>query len=513
MTEFLTFQGVAKSFPGVRALDGVGFAVPRGSVHGLLGENGAGKSTLIKILGGDYRPDAGEIIIDGKPCRFGSARDAIAAGVSVVHQELQLVPDLTVGENLTLGRFPARAGVIDFRALHRRVRETLAAAGIAIDTRAKVSSLSLGQRQMVEIVKAVVFDAKVIALDEPTSSLSSSESEVLFRLVDQLRAAGKVILYVSHRLDEIFRLCDGCTILRDGRLAAHYDTMAGLTRDEIVHRMVGREIADIWNWRPRPAGAPRLQVTGLEGPRLSAPAGFEIRAGEIVGFFGLVGAGRSELFRFVYGADAPRRGEIRVDGAPVAIRHPKDSVAAGLVLCPEDRKADGIVQGRSVAENIVISSRRHFSPFGLIKPKREAGVAEDFIRRMRIRTPSRQQDIIKLSGGNQQKVILSRWLSEPTLKVLLVDEPTRGIDVGAKSEIYSILYDLAEKGLAIGVVSSELPEVMGIADRILVMRTGRIAAEFRREDFDERAILAAALPVRAPGETNGSDTDRQNGAA
>ena len=502
MTASLWFNDISKGFPGVQALSNVTFEVPAGSVHGLLGENGAGKSTLIKILGGDLKADAGAFHIGDMECHFGSVSEAMNAGVAVVHQELQLVPELTVGENLTLGRFPNRAGVIAFNALHSRAAEALAQVGGGIDTRVKIVDLSLGQRQMVEIAKAIMFDAKVIALDEPTSSLSATESDVLFRLIDRLRGQGKVILYVSHRLDEVFKICDGATVLRDGRVATHFASLAGVTRDQIVQQMVGREIRDIWGWRAREVGAVRLQVEGLTGPKLPTPANFVIRSGELLGFFGLVGAGRTELFRLAYGADPADAGSTTIDGAAIAMR-PDQSIEAGLVMCPEDRKADGIVQGRSVGENIVISTRRHFSPFGLISPAREAAVADDFIARLRVRTPSRNQDIVNLSGGNQQKTILARWLAEPQLRVLLVDEPTRGIDVGAKSEIYAILYDLAEKGLAIGVVSSDLPEVMGICDRILVMCEGRIVKEFSRDAFSEGAILAAALPMRAPAAVSG----------
>lgn len=496
MAPFLEFTNITKSFPGVRALKELSFSVQPGRVIGLLGENGAGKSTLIKILGGDYTPDTGELRIGGKARRFSSTRDSIAAGVTVVHQELQLVPELTVAENLMLGRFPSRFGVVRYAELFAKVGAVLREAGIEVDPRAKVADLSLGTRQMVEIAKAAIFDASVIALDEPTSSLSAHESEVLFRLVNRLREAGKVILYVSHRLDEIFRLCDGCVVLRDGRLVAQHETLEGLTRETLVREMVGREIQDIWGWRPRTPGAVRLSVSGLEGSRLTAPTGFEVRAGEILGFFGLVGAGRSELARLLYGADTRAAGEVRIDGVPVRIHHPRQAVRAGLVLCPEDRKADGILQGQSVEANIAISSRRHFSPFGILNTRREGEMADRFIQRLGVRTPSREQAIENLSGGNQQKVILSRWLSEEGIKVFIVDEPTRGIDVGAKSEIYEVLYGLAEQGIALIVISSELPEVMGISDRIAVMCGGRIAAEFQRPGFSEEKILAAALPDR-----------------
>ncbi|WP_224363415.1 L-arabinose ABC transporter ATP-binding protein AraG [Hyalangium versicolor] len=497
MTPFLEFAHISKSFPGVRALQDLSFAVPAGRVIGLLGENGAGKSTLIKILGGDYRPDSGEIRIAGKAQHFTSTRDSILAGVTIVHQELQLVPELTVAENLMLGRFPSRFGIVSFREMSAKVGSVLRELGIEVSPDARVTDLSIGDRQMVEIAKAAIFDAKILALDEPTSSLSAHESEILFRLVHRLREAGKIILYVSHRLDEVFRLCDSAVVLRDGKLVAHHETLEGLTRDALVREMVGREIQSIWGWRPRTPGEVRLSVSGVNGSRLTAPASFEVRAGEILGFFGLVGAGCSELARLLYGADKRQAGELRLDGAPVRIDHPRKAVRAGLVLCPEDRKADGILQGQSVEDNITISCRRHFSPFGILNLRKEDEVADTFIQRLGVRTPSRYQDIVNLSGGNQQKVILARWLAERGVKVLIVDEPTRGIDVGAKSDIYKVLYELADQGVALIVISSELPEIMGISDRILVMCNGRISAEFARDGFTEEKILAAALPDRS----------------
>lgn len=491
---FLEFRNISKGYPGVQALTDVSFSVAKGAVHGLMGENGAGKSTLIRILSGDQAADEGKILIDGEEQRYGSVRDAFAAGVIVIHQELQLVPELTVAENLWLGRFPGKAGVISTGKLVETVRGKLAEIGIDVDPNAKVASLSIGARQMVEIAKAVMLDARVIALDEPTSSLSSRESEILFELIEKLKARGVVILYVSHRLDEIFRLCDSLTVLRDGKIAAHHPDVAATTREQIIAEMVGREISNIWGWRERPLGAVRLEVKGLCGPKLKNPISFSVRSGEILGFFGLIGAGRSEMARLLCGADHRHQGLAEIDGVAVTPNNPKAAISAGMVLCPEDRKFDGIVQGRSIEENIAISSRRHFSPFGILRPKKEAELADSFIAKLRIRTPSRQQDIINLSGGNQQKVILGRWLSEQGIKVLVVDEPTRGIDVGAKAEIYEILYDLAASGMAIIVISSELPEVMGITDRMLVMCQGRIAADIARPDFDERNILTAALP-------------------
>jgi L-arabinose transport system ATP-binding protein len=491
---FLEFTDISKGYPGVQALKGISFAVEKGAVHGLMGENGAGKSTLIRVLSGDQRADTGTIVIDGVEQKYTSVRDAFNAGVIVIHQELQLVPELTVAENLWLGRFPAKGGVISSRMLVETVRTKLKEIGIDVDPNTKVASLSIGERQMVEIAKAVMLDARVIALDEPTSSLSSRESEILFALIGRLKAKGTVILYVSHRLDEIFRLCDSLTVLRDGKLAAHHPSVAQITRDQVISEMVGREISNIWGWRARPLGETRLAVKDLSGRKLPNPISFNVRRGEILGFFGLIGAGRSEMARLLFGADHRHQGGVTIDGVAVAPDSPQAAIHAGMVLCPEDRKADGIIQGRSIEENISISSRRHFSPFGILSPRKEGALADEYIAKLRVRTPSRKQDIINLSGGNQQKVILGRWLSEQGIKALVVDEPTRGIDVGAKSEIYEILYELAAGGMAIVVISSELPEVMGISDRIIVMCGGRVAATVERPDFNERSILTAALP-------------------
>ncbi len=491
---FLEFAHISKSYPGVQALSDVSFSVEKGAVHGLMGENGAGKSTMIRVLSGDQHADYGDIVIDGQVQKYASTRDAFHAGVIVIHQELQLVPELTVAENLCLGRFPANAGVIQSRQMFAEVYEKLKSAGIDIDPRRKVKTLSIGERQMVEIAKAIMLDARVIALDEPTSSLSSRESEILFALIERLRAEGKVILYISHRLDEVFRLCDSLTVLRDGKLAAHHPTLDNVTREQVVAEMVGREISNVWGWRPRAIGGTRLKADGISGEKLGQPASFEVRSGEILGFFGLIGAGRSELMRLIYAADPRSGGAIAMDGKAIQPADPHQAIRSGIVLCSEDRKHDGIIQGRSLEENINISSRRHHARFGILNPRKEVEVAETFIKKLKVRTPSRKQDIVNLSGGNQQKVILGRWLSEQGVKVLIVDEPTRGIDVGAKSEIYEILYQLAEDGMAIIVVSSELPEVMGICDRILVMCGGRISAHLDRDQFSEQAILAAALP-------------------
>jgi L-arabinose transport system ATP-binding protein len=495
MSATLRFDNIGKVFPGVRALDGVSFDVNAGEVHGLMGENGAGKSTLLKVLGGEYQPDSGHVMIDGKEVRFSSAAASIAAGIAVIHQELQYVPDLTVAENLLLGRLPNALGWVDKRGAQRFVRERLAAMGVDLDPNAKLGRLSIAQRQMVEICKALLRNARVIALDEPTSSLSHRETEVLFKLVRDLKADGRALIYISHRMDEIYELCDSCTIFRDGRKVASHHSLHEVPRETLVSEMVGREIKDIYDYRPREHGAVRLAVDGIEGHGLSAPVSFEVHAGEILGFFGLVGAGRSELMRLVYGAQKKRGGRLSLDGRPISVKSPGQAIRQGIVLCPEDRKEEGIVALASVAENINISCRRHGLRAGLFLDRaKEAETADRFIKLLKIKTPHRKQRIRLLSGGNQQKAILSRWLAEPDLKVVILDEPTRGIDVGAKHEIYNVIYELAERGCAVVMISSELPEVLGVSDRIVVMREGRISGEVAREKASEAALLSLALP-------------------
>jgi L-arabinose transport system ATP-binding protein len=495
----LRFDGISKRFPGVRALDQVSFEVRGGSVHALLGENGAGKSTLLKVLSGAYQPDAGQLLLDGRPAVFRNAAAALSAGVAVIYQELHLAPELSVADNLFLGHLPATAGWIRGRTLFRATRDAMEALGEDIDPRARVSALSIAQRQMIEIAKALTRDARVLAFDEPTSSLSSREVERLFTVIGRLRAQGRIVLYVTHRMEEVFRICDAATVLRDGRHVETYPSLTGVAQGELVARMVGRSIADIFHYAPRERipGPPAIEIENLEGLGLSRPATLAVARGEILGIFGLVGAGRTELLKLICSARVPSRGAIRVHGASARFRSPRDAIRGGVVLCPEDRKKEGIIPIRSVMDNLNISGRRHFSPLRfIISGKRERDNARAFVERLAIRTPSLHQLIVNLSGGNQQKVILARWLCE-NLKVVLLDEPTRGIDVGAKSEIYSIIYELAGRGIGVIAVSSELPEVMGIADRVLVMRQGRLVADIPRHspEFTSESILARALPV------------------
>ncbi|MEA3187518.1 MAG: L-arabinose transport system ATP-binding protein [Chthoniobacter sp.] len=496
--EFLRFESVGKSFPGVRALDGVSFGVGEGSVHALMGENGAGKSTLLKILSGAYEPSEGTLSLDGKPVVFRSTAEAIEAGVAVIYQELHLARELSVAENLYLGHLPSRFGVVNRTQLLESARKQLDLLGEDIDPRAKVGSLSIAQRQMVEIAKALSRDAKVIAFDEPTSSLTTRETERLFALIKELQSQGRVILYVSHRMEEIFQICDAATVLRDGRHVETYATLSNVTVDTLIGKMVGRAIQDIFHYEPRPHGEVALEVDGIVGLGLREPVSFSVAKGEIVGFFGLVGAGRSELLKLIYGAEIPVSGTIKIDGRTIAPRHPSDSIRAGIVLCPEDRKKEGIVPIRSVMENCNLNARRNHSTFGFVIDETwERKNAQEHVDALAVKTPSLAQLIVNLSGGNQQKVILARWLSEK-VKVIMLDEPTRGIDVGAKSEIYAIIYGLAKEGVAVIIVSSELPEVMGICDRIIVMRQRRFVASVPREEATAEKILELALPVSLP---------------
>ncbi len=491
---WLELDGIGMSFPGVRALDGVSLSVRAGEVHGLMGENGAGKSTLLKVLSGVNQPQQGRLRLGGVEQRFAGTRAAIDAGVAIIYQELHLVPELTVADNLMLGQLPNRFGVLDERGLVRRATEALQRLGERIDPRTPVKELSIGQRQMIEIGKALMRDARVIAFDEPTSSLSARETENLFRIIDALRADGRAIIYVTHRMDEVYTLCDRVTVFRDGRHIETFESVAELDRNRLIAAMVGRSIADVYGYRPREAGEVLLEAKQLLGPGLAEPISFAARRGEILGFFGLVGAGRSELMKLIYGATRASAGHVELAGRRVAFASPRDAVRAGVALCPEDRKQEGIVAIASVADNLNITARRHFSPARfLLDEKRERTLARDYIEKLAIKTRDGDTAIGTLSGGNQQKVILSRWLAE-RIEVFLMDEPTRGIDVGARAEIYALLYGLAEAGRTVLMVSSDLAEVIGVADRIVVMREGRIAGIVPKAEATPDQLIKLALP-------------------
>lgn len=494
---YLAFKGIGKTFPGVKALDDISFSCQAGQIHALMGENGAGKSTLLKILSGNYSPSQGEIQLQGRPVTFTSTTDALDAGVAIIYQELHLVPEMTVAENIYLGQLPTRRGLVDRKLLRYESRLQLEHLGLDIDPDTPLKYLSIGQWQMVEIAKALARNAKVIAFDEPTSSLSAREIEQLFRVIRELRAEGRVILYVSHRMEEIFALSDAITVFKDGRYVRTFDDMRQVDNAQLVQAMVGRDLGDVYGYQPRELGPVRLALKGLQAPGVKTPIDLSVRAGEIVGLFGLVGAGRSELMKGIFGATRVTAGQLMLDGQAIVIRSPIDAIRAGIMLCPEDRKADGIIPVHSVRDNINISARRNSIRAGcLINPGWEVSNAEHHIRALNIKTPSAEQLIMNLSGGNQQKAILGRWLSED-MKVILLDEPTRGIDVGAKHEIYNVIYQLAQRGIAVLFASSDLPEVLGLADRILVMREGALSGELLHDDASEEKALSLAM-LRTP---------------
>ena len=491
---YLSFRGISKTFPGVKALTDISFDCYAGQVHALMGENGAGKSTLLKILSGSYAPSSGTLALREENVVFADTGAALDAGVAIIYQELHLVPEMTVAENIYLGQLPQRGGIVNRSLLNYEAGLQLQHLGLDIDPDTPLKYLSIGQWQMVEIAKALARNAKVIAFDEPTSSLSAREIENLFRVIRELRGEGRVILYVSHRMEEIFALSDAITVFKDGRYVRTFDDMQQVNHDLLVQAMVGREIGDIYGWQTRAYGPERLRLAGVKAPGVRQPVSITVRSGEIVGLFGLVGAGRSELMKGLFGATRITAGEVFIDGEAIDIRKPAHAIRAGMMLCPEDRKADGIIPVHSVQENINISARRrHIRAGCLIDNGWEASNALRHIQSLNIKTPGAEQLIMNLSGGNQQKAILGRWLSEE-MKVILLDEPTRGIDVGAKHEIYSVIYALAASGVAVLFASSDLPEVLGVADRILVMREGEIAGELLHADADEQQALRLAMP-------------------
>lgn len=499
MTPMIAFHKVGKTFPGVVALHDVSFTVAAGEVRALIGENGAGKSTLLKIMAGQYVPDSGELHIDGVARRFTSPRDSQHAGISIIHQELQLFPQLSVAENLMLGMLPARAGFVDRAALHAKAVAMLGRLGEAIDPDTRLGALSIGRRQMVEIGRALLREAKIIAFDEPTSSLSVRETERLMAIIGDLRSSGCAIIYVSHRMEEVYALADSATVLRDG---THVLDLAPVTADDadrLVGAMAGRTISDVYGYRPRALGPPMVEVQALAGQGVVAPVSLDVVRGEILGLFGLVGAGRSELFRLMYGAVAPETGTVRIEGRTIRTGDPRDAIAAGIALCPEDRKEEGIVPSASVRENLALAWRNLTGATPLLRLREERSAADDLIDRLRIKTATAEATIGSLSGGNQQKAVIARWLWAGA-RVLLLDEPTRGIDVGARSEIYDLIYRFAEDGGTVLFASSDMAEVLGVADRIAVMREGSLAGIVPRSDATPAGLLRLALPeaVRPP---------------
>jgi len=489
----LEVRDIEKTFPGVRALSGVSFDVRAGEVHALLGENGAGKSTLIKIISGVYEPDGGSILVDGRNVHFSSPDDARRAGVATIYQELLLFPELTVAENIFLGHAPlAGAGRIDWRAMRAEAERLLAA--LEIDDLSPdqiVSALTVGNRQRVEILRALSHDARILIMDEPTAALTESDVTRLFDVVRRLKRRGVGVVYISHRLDEIFTIADRVTVLRDGAFVGARE-VAGTNAAELVQMMVGRRIDNLFPKTAAPIGAPVLEARDLVRRPLTKGVSLVVRAGEIVGLAGLVGSGRSELAQTLFGITPSESGEIRLNGESVRIDSPEAARAEGVAYVPEDRGAQGLVRPMSVLHNFSLAALGGLSRAGFIDRAGERRMAENGVARFSVKTSSVDEIAGRLSGGNQQKIVLGKWLANNP-RLLILDEPTRGIDVGAKAEIHRLMSELAAEGVAILMISSELPEVLGMSDRVLVMREGRLVAEFGRAQATSEAVGAAMM--------------------
>ncbi|MEU0334386.1 sugar ABC transporter ATP-binding protein [Streptomyces sp. NPDC006193] len=487
----LALKGVSKSFGAVRALRDVSLELLPGEVHALAGENGAGKSTLIKILAGVHRPDSGQVLLDGKPVVLHGPGDARDAGIAVIHQEPTLFPDLSIAENIFMGRRPKRTyGRIDHPATRAATTALMRRLGVRIDPDRPARGLSIADQQMVEIAKALSTDARVLIMDEPTAALTGSEVARLFGVVRTLRDHGAAVLFVSHRLEEIFEICRRVTTLRDGALVAG-EPLAGMTEDDLVRRMVGRDLAELYPEREATPGEVALRVRRLTREGVFTDVSFEVRRGEIVGLAGLVGAGRTEVARAVFGVDRWDAGEVEVAGRRLTGGAPSAAMAAGLALVPEDRRAQGLVTSLSVERNIGLTGLRTTVRAGLVDRGAERGRARDWALKLQVKYTRLADAVSTLSGGNQQKVVLAKWLATGP-QVLIVDEPTRGIDVGTKAEVHRLLGELAADGVAVLMISSDLPEILGMADRVLVMHEGRITAEIPRAEATEEAVMAAA---------------------
>jgi rhamnose transport system ATP-binding protein len=489
----LSVRAIEKSFPGVRALSGVSFDVAKGEVHALLGENGAGKSTLIKIVSGVFPPDRGEVMVEGRPVNLERPDDARRAGIATIYQELLLFPELTVAENVFMGHAPrAGLGRLDWRAMREKTKHLLAALEIHdLQTDRIVGSLSVGNRQRVEILRALSQDARILIMDEPTAALTEFDVKRLFDIVRKLKSRGVAVIYISHRLDDIFAIADRVTVLRDGAQVTT-KSVAETDSAELVQLMVGRKIESLFPKVTVPIGAPVLEIKDLIRRPLTKKVSLTVRAGEIVGLVGLVGSGRSELAQTIFGVTPAESGEIRIAGEKVEIRSPAQARALGLAYVPEDRGTQGLVRSMTVRENFSLAALGKVAFGGFINRTFERKLAADGVKRFAVKTSSLEQIAGKLSGGNQQKIVLGKWLANQP-KLLVLDEPTRGIDVGAKAEIHRLMGELAAQGLAILMISSELPEVLGMSDRVLVMREGRLVAEFPREEATQEAAGAAMM--------------------
>ncbi len=490
----LQMQDISKEFYGIYALKNVSFNVTKGEIHALVGENGAGKSTLMKVLSGvhPYGSYTGDILVKGQPCQFQRVSDAEKAGISIIYQELNMISEMDIGENIFLNAWPMKHGVIDYDSMYHICRELK----IQTNVRTKVKDLGIGVQQLVEIAKALTKKIDILVLDEPTASLTESEVDVLLDFLDGLRKTGVTCIYISHKLSEVFRISDRITVLRDGNTIGTYET-ADTDENSIIKAMVGRELTERFPYRRREIGERVLEikdfgVTNLKGKRILHDINFHVNRGEILGVAGLMGAGRTELAMSVFGAmEGKRSGEIRLFGRPEVIRSPADAIARGLALLTEDRKAQGLILEQSVSNNIVLASLKKIQDHLVLNENEQHIYANKYVEEIHIKIPSIQTSVKNLSGGNQQKVVLAKWLmTEP--KILFLDEPTRGIDVGAKFEIYHIMLELVEKGYSIIMISSELPEIMGMSDRIMVMHEGTVSGELDREEATQEKVMLLA---------------------
>ena len=483
--------GIAKQFGAVQALRGVDLNLYPGEVHALVGENGAGKSTLVKILAGIHRPDSGTVKVGGEVVELRSPTQAQALGIAVVQQEPMMFPDLDVAENVFMGRHPRdRFGRVDWKRMYREVDHLLVSLDVSLSSHTPVQGLSVAEQQLVEIAKALSLQARVLVLDEPTAALSSHEVEELFAIVNQLRERGVAVLFVSHRLEEVFTIADRLTVFRDG---THIITapVSEMNTEEIIKHMVGRELSNLYPKSEAEVGEVVLEVRQLTRPGAFADVSFQLRRGEILGFSGLVGAGRTEVARVLFGIDRAESGEIWLKGTKVHIRSPQQAMDYGIAYVPEDRHQQGLVMNFSIASNVTLAILQKVSRLGLLDPRREQKIASEYSSQLNVRSAGVEQLVSALSGGNQQKVVLGKWLATNP-SVLILDEPTRGIDVGAKAEVHRIISDLAARGLAIILISSELPEVLAMADRVIVLHEGRVTGTFPRSEATQERVMFAA---------------------
>jgi rhamnose transport system ATP-binding protein len=489
----LQLSGITKRFNGVHALNGVRLSIRPGQVMALIGENGAGKSTLVKTLTGIHRPDAGSILLDGKEVSFGSPQEAMAAGITAVHQETVMFDDLTVAENIYVGRHPTRGAAkrVDWTRIEQQAERLFARLEVALPVRARVRDLSVAQRHFVEIARALSQDARVVIMDEPTAALSQREIRELYRIIDQLKASGTAVIFISHKFDEIFQVADTYTVLRDGQFVAE-GALADISEPELVALMVGRAVHQAYPKAQAEIGAPLLEVANLSHPTEFEDVSFTLRRGEILGFYGLVGAGRSEVMQALFGLTSGVRGTVRLEGKPVAFKAPIDAITHGLAYVPEDRQQHGAHVSLPIQHNITLAV---LSRFGFFTRRRaEAAVARRFAEQLELKAGFLTQHVAELSGGNQQKVVLGKWLATDP-KVIILDEPTKGIDIGSKAAVHRFISELVSQGLSVILVSSELPEVLGLADRVVVMRQGRVVREFTRQDATPETVVAAASGV------------------